>query len=40
MLAFSSCGEPGLLFVVVRGLLLLQSIGSRHAGSVVVARGL
>ena len=32
--AFSSCGERGLLFVVVRGLLivvdlLLQSMGSR-----------
>ena len=30
--AFSSCGERGLLFVAVRGLLLLQSMGSRHAG--------
>ena len=43
--AFSSCSERGLLFVVVRGfslqwLLLLQSTGSRHAGSVVVACGL
>ena len=36
-LAFSSCGKWGLLFVVVRGLLiavasLLQSTGSRHVG--------
>ena len=43
--AFSSCGEWGLLFVVVCGfslrwLLLLRSMGSRHAGSVVVAHGL
>ena len=35
--AFSSCGERGLLFVAVRGLLtrwllLLRSTGSRHAG--------
>ena len=35
--AFSSCGERGLLFVAVRGLLiavasLLWSTGSRHAG--------
>ena len=35
--AFSSCDERGLLFVVVRGLLigwflLLQSTGSRRAG--------
>ena len=35
--AFSSCGEQGLLFVVIRGLLigwllLLWSTGSRHAG--------
>ena len=35
--AFSSCGERGLLFVVVRGfslrwLLLLWSTGSRHTG--------
>ena len=35
--AFSSCGEWGLLFVAVRGLLiawilLLRSMGSRHAG--------
>ena len=41
--AFSSCGERGLLFVEVCGLLrwllLLRSTGSRHAGSVVVACG-
>ena len=36
--AFSSCGEQGLLFIAVRGLLiaeaslLLRSLGSRHAG--------
>ena len=35
--AFSSCGERGLLFVAVRGLLiavasLVRSTGSRHAG--------
>ena len=35
--AFSSCGERGLLFVAVRGLLigwllLLQSMGSRRVG--------
>ena len=40
--AFSSCGEQGLLFVAVRGLLiavvlLLRSTGSRCAGSVVAA---
>ena len=29
---FSSCGERGLLFVVVRRLLLLWSTGSRCAG--------
>ena len=34
--AFSSCGEWGLLFVAVRVLLLLQSMGSRSAGSSVV----
>ena len=43
--AFSSCGERGLLFTAVSGfslqwLLLLQSMGSRHAGSVVVVHGL
>ena len=38
--AFSSCGKQGLLFVVVHRLLLLWSTGSRHAGSVVVARRL
>ena len=46
--AFSSCGERGLLFVAVRWLLLLRSMGSRHTGfsscgsraSVVVAHGL
>ena len=27
---FSSCSEQGLLFVAVRGLLLLRSMGSRH----------
>ena len=36
--AFSSCGEQGLLFVVVHGLLivvasLVGSMGSRRAGS-------
>ena len=36
--AFSSCGKRGLLFVVVCRLLLLQSTGSRYAGSVVVAQ--
>ena len=30
--AFSSCGEPGLLVIVLRGLLLLRSTGSRCAG--------
>ena len=30
--AFSSCGEWGLLFVAVPGLLMLQSTGSRHVG--------
>ena len=43
--AFSSCSERGLLFVVVRRLLievasLVWSTGSRFAGSVVVACGL
>ena len=43
--AFSSCGERGLLFVrcadfSLRWLLLLRSMGSRRAGSVVVAHGL
>ena len=43
--AFSSCGGQGLVFIAVRGLLivvasLLRSTGSRHMGSVVVARGL
>ena len=46
--AFSSCGEPGLLFIAVRRLLLLQSTGSRQVGfsscgmqaSVVVTPGL
>ena len=42
--AFSSCGKWGPLFIAVRGPLisrplLLQSTGSRHAGSVVVAHG-
>ena len=43
--AFSSCGEQGLLFVVVHGLLIVvashcgaQALGTR--ASVVVARGL
>ena len=43
--AFSSCGERGLLFIVVRGLLIVmasrcgaQALGTR--ASVVVARGL
>ena len=45
MWAFSSCGERGLLFVAVRGLLiavasLVAEHGSRCAGSVVVARRL
>ena len=41
--AFSSCSKWGLVFVVECGLLLfwwllsLQSTGSRHVGSVVVA---
>ena len=43
--AFSSCGEQGLLLPQCTGfslqwLLLLQSMGSRRAGSVVVALGL
>ena len=39
--AFSSCGERGLLTgFSLRWLLLLQSTGSRSAGSVVVAHGL
>ena len=43
--AFSSCGERGLLFVVVRGLLIAVAsrCGARALGaraSVVVARGL
>ena len=37
--AFSSCGKWGPLFIAVRGPLLLQSTGSRRAGSVVVAYG-
>ena len=41
--AFSSCGKRGPLFITVRGPLswplLLQSTGSRRAGSVVVAHG-
>ena len=32
MRAFSSCSEQGLLFIVVRWLLLLWSTGSRRAG--------
>ena len=43
--AFSSCGNWGPLFIVVRGPLtipasLVGSTGSRRAGSVVVAHGL
>ena len=43
--AFSSCGEQGLLFVVVRRLLIVVAsrCGARALGvqaSVVVARGL
>ena len=43
--AFSSCGEQGLLFIVVRGLLIAVAsrCGARALGvwaSVVVARGL
>ena len=34
--AFSHCSERGLLFAAVQGLLLLQSIGSRHLGSAVM----
>ena len=42
--AFSSCGEWGPLLIAVRGPLTiaaspLQSIGSRRAGSVIVAHG-
>ena len=37
--AFSSCGERGPLFIAVRGPLLLQSTGSRRAGSAAVAHG-
>ena len=37
--AFSSCGKRGPLFIAVRGPLLLQSTGSRCAGSVIVAHG-
>ena len=43
MWAFSSCGEQGLLFVAVRGLLIAVACGARPLGtraSVVVARGL
>ena len=43
--AFSSCGEQGLLFVALGGLLivvapLVAECGSRHMGSVVAARRL
>ena len=39
--AFSSCGERGLLFLVVRGLLMVvASLCCRARASVVVARGL
>ena len=42
--AFSSCGKRGPLFIAVRGpltiaALLLQSTGSKRAGSVIVAHG-
>ena len=37
--AFSSCSKLGRLFIAVRGPLLLQSTGSRCAGSVIVAHG-
>ena len=37
--AFCSCGEWGLLLEAVQCLLLLQSVGSRHMGSAVVAHG-
>ena len=42
--AFSSCGKRGPLFIAVRGPLtiaasLLQSTGSRRAGSVIVTHG-
>ena len=42
--AFSSCGKRGPLFITCTGLslsrpLLLRSIGSRRAGSVIVAHG-
>ena len=44
MLGFSSCGEPGLLFVAVRGLLIVvASRGARALGvqaSVIAALGL
>ena len=46
MQAFSSCGEKGLLFVAVRGLLIaVASLVAEHKAlgtqaSVVVARGL
>ena len=46
MWAFSSCGEQGLLFVAVHGLLIVVASLvvehglSRCAGSVVVAHGL
>ena len=39
--AFSSCGEQGLLFVAVRGLLIVvASLVMEARASVVVARGL
>ena len=37
--AFSSCGELGLLFFTVYSLLLLRSMGSRARVSVIVAHG-
>ena len=42
MQAFSSCGEQGLLFIVVRGLLVVvASLVVEHGqASVVVVRGL
>ena len=37
--AFSNCGKQGPLFIAVHGPLLLQSTGSRCAGSAIVAHG-
>ena len=38
-LAAHSCGEWRPLFIAMLGLLLLQSTGSRHVGSVAAAHG-